>query len=47
MDLIVIGSLIVFGISVCIALYRRRLAKKVKKMKKEVEKLEAEKDKIF
>ncbi len=43
MEVLAILCLAAFGISMGIALYRRRLETKVKRLKKEAEKLEAEK----
>lgn len=40
------GSLAVFGISVALTLYRRRLEEKVRKIKREAERLEVEKAKV-
>ncbi|MCS7144321.1 MAG: hypothetical protein NZ879_04800 [Archaeoglobaceae archaeon] len=47
MEILVFGTLAIVGISVGLALYRKRLEKKVKIIKKEAEKLEAEKAKYL
>lgn len=41
------GTLVVFGTSVGLVFYRKRLELKLKNLKKEVEKLEAEKTKYL
>lgn len=43
MEPLVFGTLVVVGTSLGLAIYRRRLEIKVKRVKSEVEKLEAEK----
>lgn len=47
MDVLVVGTLAVFGTSLGLVFYRKRLELKLRRLKKEVEKLEAEKAKYL
>lgn len=47
MDILVVSCLAVVGISIILALYRKRLELKVRILKREAEKLEAEKSKYL